>query len=424
MAKFLFTMLPANDLGLPTRLVPIARALADRSHDVAAFNPAPVPAQLIAEAGLQNLPMPSRPMPAPVTDLAEAGSAWDAEEFFAALHFDEEFTRGTTAVYVDVIRDYGPDVVVDSCGLLTCLAARVLAVPLVTVLQGNFHPASDGFLWWKKDRPATLPSAVAVINKVAAEYGIAPVERCVNLLAGDLSLIVGTPETDPLPASADVKYVGPIVWQREKAVLPEWVNALSRDKPLIWVYSGNPRYRSAPTPIDSIVVIRTAIEALGDMPVHVVLTTGYQRVPDEVGALPSNFTHAAYLPGLAMAERCDLMVHHGGHGSVMTGLLAGTPAVIVPTITERESNARRFVALGAGEIVMPVARPDGEKAIDAVEFGAAVNRVLKDAAYSHSAKRVSESMRQYGGARAAADRLEQLAVSIGKQSLAAVQQES
>jgi hypothetical protein len=69
----------------------------------------------------------------------------------------------------------------------------------------------------------------------------------------------------------------------------------------------------------------------------------------------------------------------------MTGLLAGTPAVIVPTITERESNARRFVALGAGEILMLVARPDGEKAIDAVEFGAAVNRVLKDAAYSHSA---------------------------------------
>ncbi len=40
MAKFLFTMLPANDLGLPTRLVPIARALADRGHEVAVFNPA------------------------------------------------------------------------------------------------------------------------------------------------------------------------------------------------------------------------------------------------------------------------------------------------------------------------------------------------------------------------------------------------
>jgi hypothetical protein len=54
MAKFLFTMMPANDLGLPSRLVPIARALADRGHEVAMFNPAPAPSKLIAEVRLQN----------------------------------------------------------------------------------------------------------------------------------------------------------------------------------------------------------------------------------------------------------------------------------------------------------------------------------------------------------------------------------
>jgi hypothetical protein len=122
----------------------------------------------------------------------------------------------------------------------------------------------------------------------------------------------------------------------------------------IWVYSGNPRYANAPTPIDSIVVIRAALAALAHAPVQVVMTTGYQDVPEEFGTLPSNFHHAAYLPGRAMAEHCDLMVHHGGHSSVMTGLSAGTPAVIIPTITERESNARRLAALGAGEIVLPL----------------------------------------------------------------------
>ena len=76
-------------------------------------------------------------MPSPVMDLAQAGAAWDVEEFFAALYLDEEATRGELAVYMDVIRDYDPDVVIDSFGLLTCLATRVLSVPLVTVLQGN-----------------------------------------------------------------------------------------------------------------------------------------------------------------------------------------------------------------------------------------------------------------------------------------------
>jgi hypothetical protein len=65
MAKSLFPIMLANDLGLPTRLVPIARELADRSHEVAVFNPAPAPSKLIAEAGLHNLPMPSRPMHLP-----------------------------------------------------------------------------------------------------------------------------------------------------------------------------------------------------------------------------------------------------------------------------------------------------------------------------------------------------------------------
>ena len=134
------------------------------------------------------------------------------------------------------MRDLTPGVAVDSFGLLTCLAARILKVPLVSVLQGNFPPASDGFLRWQGQRPVGLPSAAPIMNKVAAEYGIAPVASCARIcLAGNLSLIVGTPETDPLPASASVGYIAPIVWQRGNATVPDWVTALSGDQLVIWV---------------------------------------------------------------------------------------------------------------------------------------------------------------------------------------------
>jgi UDP:flavonoid glycosyltransferase YjiC (YdhE family) len=106
------------------------------------------------------------------------------------------------------------------------------------------------------------------------------------------------------------------------------------------------------------------------------------------------------------------MVHHGGHGSVLTGLQAGTPAVVVPTITERESNARRLVTLGAGEIVMPVTNQDGEKIIGTNEFGAAVLQVLKNPACRQAALRVSESMRQFGGAKVAADKVVQFSKNL------------
>jgi MGT family glycosyltransferase len=179
----------------------------------------------------------------------------------------------------------------------------------------------------------------------------------------------------------------------------------------VWVYCGNPRYAGAAgsTACDSIVVIRAVIAALADAPVHVVLTSGYQDVPAELGMLPANFHHAAYRPGRAMAGRSDLMVLHGGHSSVMQSLAAGTPAVIIPTITERESNARRLVALGAGELVMRVDTAGGEKQIDVPTVAATVQRVLADRAYRAAARHVAASMRTYGGAQEAAKHIEQFA---------------
>jgi MGT family glycosyltransferase len=414
MARFLFTMLPANDLGLPTRMVPIARALADRGHEVALFNPAPAPQRLIAEAGLTSLPMPATPMPAPVMDLAMLSTAWDVEHFFAGFYMQEDFVRGTLAAYLDVVRGYAPDMVVDSFDPLMCMAARVLQVPLTTVLQGNFHPSSRGFLWWEDERPAGLPSAAGIVNRVAADHGLKPVNRCADFMAGDLSLIVGTPETDPVDGGADVTHIGPMVFQRGDAALPTWMDDLGHDRPLIWVYSGNPRYAPIATPIDSIVVIRTALEALADEPVEVVLTTGYQELPAEFGELPKNFHHAAYVPGPLMAARSDLIVFHGGHSSVMTCLQAGTPAVIIPTITERESNARRLAALGAGEVVMPVTRADGEKSVDVAEFSAKVKRVLDEPRYRAAARSIAENMRHFGGAPGAAKRIEEFASTVAR----------
>jgi UDP:flavonoid glycosyltransferase YjiC (YdhE family) len=414
MAKFLITMLTSNDLGFLIRLVAIARELADRGHDVSLFNPWPAPTKLIKDAGLKNLRMPSPRLPTPSFDLSRISAAWDAEEMYSIMYGDVNFARTEVAFYRKMILDFEPDALVDTGGMTACLAARTLGIPMVSVLQGNFHPASDGFMWWKGRRPANLPSALENLNRIAGEYGTRSLGRCVELLAGDLSLIVGTPETDPLPPAAQVTYTGPILWQRSSDQIPDWLSKLSRSSPVIWVYPGNPRYSgSNPTGMDSIVVIRAAIAAFGNAPVQVILTTGHQSLPSEFRTLPSNFVHAAYLPGMAMAERSDLMVHHGGHSSVMLGMQSGTPAVIIPTNTERESNARRVVSLGAGEIVLPEVGDNCEKKISVNEFSSKVQRVLNDAEYVAAAGRVASSMRLFGGVREAVDQIER--VTPGRQ---------
>jgi UDP:flavonoid glycosyltransferase YjiC (YdhE family) len=65
---------------------------------------------------------------------------------------------------------------------------------------------------------------------------------------------------------------------------------------------------------------------------------------------------------------------------------------------------------------MPVNGADGEKLVDVAEFGTKVKRVLNEPSYRQSAKRVAESMRHFGGTRAAAERIEEGALAQGEKS--------
>lgn len=59
MPQYLLTTLPTNDLGLPSRSLPIAQELRNRGHRVTFCNPAQAPSRLISEAGFDNL-LPNR----------------------------------------------------------------------------------------------------------------------------------------------------------------------------------------------------------------------------------------------------------------------------------------------------------------------------------------------------------------------------
>jgi MGT family glycosyltransferase len=408
MKKILCTTLPSNDLGLPARTVPVARELAAMGHKVAYCNPAPAPSKLIGEAGLENLTPPPWPMPsgfAPSTM-----EVWNVGHFWALIgYLDENFVRGSTEAMMALMTDYGADVIVDSWNISACLAARALRKPLVSIIQADMHPANRGFVWWKEP-PPDVPSPVPALNKVLSDHGLSPVRKSEELHVGDLTLIAGTPETDPFSEKADVIHVGPILYQRPDAALPDWVAALGRERPLVWVYTGNPTYGPVAPWADSMVLLRGCLAALADEDVDVVLTTGYQQLPEDVVAsLPANFRHEPYLPGLALAEKSDLLIHHGGHGSSMTGLLTGTPAVIVPTYSERESNARRVAALGAGAVVVPTEVASGEKDISVEELRSTVRQVLSDPSFASSARRVAETMQSYGGASEAARLIDRFA---------------
>ena len=100
------------------------------------------------------------------------------------------------------------------------------------------------------------------------------------------------------------------------------------------------------------------------------------------------------------------MIHHGGHGASLTGPYTSTPAVIIPTFSERESNARRVVGLGAAEFIVPTEDAEGEKHVSAEEVWAMVREVLSNPSYAENARRLGGKMRAYGGAPEAARLIE------------------
>lgn len=443
MKKFLFTTLPSDDLGLLTRSLPIATELARRGHEIVYCSPAQAPSKLIVEADFNNL-TPKHPlylllsgepslkriykisktpkfkqdygnifnflwklvqaMPlkfAPITS-----EVWNMDHAAAMTGMmNANFVRANCEAMRNLIIEANPDVVVDFWNPLACMAAKTLQKPLISVMQADQHPANNGFIWWKEP-PPNLPTPVPAINKVLAQYNLPPIDKIEELNVGDLTLMMGMPETDPLPKGTPATYIGPILWQNPKATLPDWIEDLNQEKPIIWVYSGNPRYARRGTPMDSAVVLQACIEALANEPVQVVLTTGHQTLPEEFLPLPNNFRHEAFVPGLTMAHKSDLMIHHGGYGSSQTGLYTGTPVVIIPTFSERESNARRVAAVGAGDFLVPTVDDSGKKHVDAIELRNKIKHVLADPSFVQNAQLLSKKLHSYGGANEAARQIE------------------
>ncbi len=446
MAKFLFTTLPSNDLGLLTRSLPIARGLRDRGHVTAFCSPGRAPRKLISTAGFENL-LPPHPIyqlrtkhlsprgmmglararpwkdagTGPVRFISQLLSAiplrfaprtpkvWNMDHAAAMTGMlNRGFVRANCQAFVSLIQTHDPDVIVDFWNPFAGMAARVLGKTLATVIQADGHPAGKGFIWWK-DPPDGLPTVVPTINKILLEQGAAPISKLDDLNLGDLTLILGTPDTDPLPPGSEGQYIGPLLWENPGATLPSWMEDLDSARPFVWVYSGNPRYARKSTIVDSEVILGACIEALGGEDVQVILTTGHHPIPEQYLPLPENFRFEQFLPGLSLARRCNLMVHHGGYGSCQTGLFTGTPAVIIPTFSERESNARRVASVGAGEFILPESDSDGPKTVDADTLRKTVEKLLGTPSYRENAERYGEILRSYGGIDRAVALIEDLA---------------
>ena len=119
-----------------------------------------------------------------------------------------------------------------------------------------------------------------------------------------------------------------------------------------------------------------------------------------MGELPAYTTVAQRVDQMAVLADCDVFLTHCGMNSVSEALYCGVPLVLWPQTAEQRGVANRTAELGAGYMLA-----------DASEQGvrAAVETVLREAAYRQAAARIRESLRTAGGAPAAAQAILDLA---------------
>jgi UDP:flavonoid glycosyltransferase YjiC (YdhE family) len=144
-------------------------------------------------------------------------------------------------------------------------------------------------------------------------------------------------------------------------------------------------------------VYRIALMAMTDLDVRVLLTVGHLFDGSALGPMPANVHVEAWVEQAKVLAEADLVVCHGGSGTVFGALAAGVPVVVVPLFADQFENGRRIAARGAGVVIEPEPRAAGghRRVIghgDVPRIVDAINTVLVTASYRRNAGHIALEM--------------------------------
>jgi len=184
-------------------------------------------------------------------------------------------------------------------------------------------------------------------------------------------------DPSPFPATVRFRAADTAAEAASRTPLPDWWDG--SDAPLVYLTFGTVLgYMTIAGD-----VYRTALRAVEGLDARVLLTVGRRFDPADLGPVLANVHVEAWIDQADVLSHADLVVCHGGSGTVFGALAAGVPMVTVPLFADQFENARRVAAAGAGRTVEP---PDAPRITEAVEA------VLATQAYRDAAERIAAEM--------------------------------
>ncbi|WP_410641650.1 macrolide family glycosyltransferase [Amycolatopsis sp. lyj-346] len=186
----------------------------------------------------------------------------------------------------------------------------------------------------------------------------------------------------------DHTFVGPVLTDR--AVQGGW--RPPGDQPVLLVSLGSLNYAGQRD------FFRTCVRAYAGLDWHVVVSTGPEVDPAELGSLPPNVEAHRQVPQLAILRHAGLFVTHAGMGGTMEALANGVPLLAVPQLPEQEVIAERVAELGLGRVITSGIEVDRLREI--------TEEVVSSEAVRRATGRMRDLIAGLDGARRAADAVE------------------
>ncbi len=249
------------------------------------------------------------------------------------------------------VRSFAPDVAVSD--ILTpapALAAELEGVPVATVvphvmpdLPPGFPPFSIGArlprtrvgrAFWKQTYRAVeigLEQGRREYNECRARLDLGPLPWTHTGLSRSLTMVGTFPQLEyPREWPSWTRVVGPLMWEPGGPV----ATPVEGSGPVVLVAtstSQDPSHR----------LLDACLEGLADEPVRVIAISAPRPAPSNA-VLVSWMSYAETMP------RCDLVITHGGHGTVVRALASGCPVLVCPAGGDMAENAARVDWAGVG----------------------------------------------------------------------------
>jgi UDP:flavonoid glycosyltransferase YjiC (YdhE family) len=309
---------------------------------------------------------------------------------------------------VPSVRAFAPDVAVsDVLTPAPALAAELCDVPVATLVP-HVHPwAAPGFppyslgarlprtalgaRLWRRFDPLVergLARGRDEYNDCRARLGLAPLAGLHTGLSRSLTLVATLPQLEyPRRWEPWLRVVGPLLWEPpgEPVAPPPGAG------PVVLVAPS-----TAQDPEHAL--LRAALAGLAGQPVRVIATYN-GRAPDPAVAVPANAVLVPWLSYSRSMPAADVVVTHGGHGTLVRALGCGCAVVVCPAGGDMAENAARADWAGVG-VRLP------RRLLAPRSLALAVRRALGDDALRARARAVAAWMGTHDGAVTATAELE------------------